>query len=148
MDLYHIHPETTEFTGVTAARQNPLEAPGVFLHPANTTEVGPPAPAGVDEIEVWDGAAWQIDDDFRGQTEYEDATDNSQLVSYIGPINAGWSLTPPAAPAPPTPAQLVADLFEGNEGAKALLVALDDGSLVPGAGIGLAAVKAIIESKV
>ena len=66
--LYVHHPVTSEYLGTCAADPSPLE-PGVWLHPANTTDQEPPE-TGENEAAVWDGSAWQVVFDHRGATYY------------------------------------------------------------------------------
>lgn len=42
MDVFHYHPETSEFLGVSQADENPMR-PGDFLIPAFAATVAPPA---------------------------------------------------------------------------------------------------------
>ena len=55
-EIYNYHPATGEFVGASYADESPLE-PGVFLIPANSTEMKPPAPrAGF--ARIFDGEKW------------------------------------------------------------------------------------------
>jgi hypothetical protein len=49
---------TGAYVGPTVADESPME-PGVWLLPARTTEAEPPE-CGVDEMQQWNGAAWQV----------------------------------------------------------------------------------------
>lgn len=55
-EIYNYHPATAEFVGASYADESPLE-PGVFLIPANATEMKPPAPR-EGFARVFDGEKW------------------------------------------------------------------------------------------
>ena len=60
MHCVHFHPETGIYVGPGTADESPLE-PGVFLIPAHSTTVAPPAaPPG--QQRRWTGAAWVLED--------------------------------------------------------------------------------------
>lgn len=56
--IYHFHPATGAYLGFGVADQSPLE-PGVWLDPANSTRIAPPAP-GEGQQAVWGGASWSL----------------------------------------------------------------------------------------
>jgi len=90
---------TGEYTGTYDAQESPLEQ-GVYIEPSDSTETAPPT-AGVNQVAVFSNKAWVLDDDYRGQTIYDQTTGAPQEVTAIGPIPSGFALTPP----PPTLAQ-------------------------------------------
>jgi hypothetical protein len=57
MIVYSFDPTNMEFIGVADAFESPLE-PGVFLLPANSTEVAPPDFDNVTQICTFNGADW------------------------------------------------------------------------------------------
>lgn len=102
MDIFNYQPDTGEFVGQSTARIDPLETEAqgqnVYLIPANATTVAPPAaPDG--KAAVFDGVAWALVDDYRGQTIYG-PDDETKEVEALGPIDDGWSLTAPTPPVP------------------------------------------------
>lgn len=55
--IYRYHPKTGQYLGSGEADPSPLE-PGVWLYPAHSTDIAPPAEqAGF--VRVWDGGQWQ-----------------------------------------------------------------------------------------
>lgn len=73
--IYHAFDAATgEFRGSGEADPSPLED-GVFLFPANTTEIAPPA-AEAGKAIVWQDDAWNFVPDHRGETWF----DGAQLV--------------------------------------------------------------------
>jgi hypothetical protein len=59
MKIYNYHPETKHFLYVEDAQQSPLEAPGIFLIPANATEIKPPSTK-ENELAIWQEHHWII----------------------------------------------------------------------------------------
>ncbi|MBT0961670.1 hypothetical protein [Denitromonas iodatirespirans] len=59
MDIYHYHPDSGEFIGVSIADPSPLE-PGTYLIPAFATSAPPPEPE-LGKIAAWVGGAWRLD---------------------------------------------------------------------------------------
>lgn len=45
-----------------------------------------------------DGTAWEIVDDYRGQTAYSTETGEPQTIDYLGPVRDGWTLLAPQTP--------------------------------------------------
>lgn len=80
--IYHYSPETGELTGADMARESPLEE-GVYLIPANATDVEPPT-TGENQAVVFSGGLWSLKPDFRGQTWYDTTTRQPVTVSTIG----------------------------------------------------------------
>ena len=101
MNLYNYSAETAEFVGTSPAALDPLESQAqgqdVFLIPANSTAIQPPAVGG-NQVAVWSGSAWSLAEDYRGQTIYETSSGQSVVVSDIGALPEGWSLTQPVIP--------------------------------------------------
>jgi hypothetical protein len=60
MQIYHYHPETGEYIGTGTADVSPLE-PGVWLVPANATQVIPPLPT-AGKVRRWTGTVWALVD--------------------------------------------------------------------------------------
>jgi hypothetical protein len=61
MIVYSFDPTSMEFVGVTDAFESPLE-PGVFLLPANSTEVAPPDFDNVTQFCAFNGTDWTLTD--------------------------------------------------------------------------------------
>lgn len=59
MQVYSFHPGTGFYVGTTIADESPLE-PGVWLMPAHTTEIAPPA-YGDGQLPKWTGSAWTLE---------------------------------------------------------------------------------------
>lgn len=77
------------------ARESPLE-PGVFLIPANATAVAPPeAVAG--KARIFDGAAWTLAEDHRGETVWRKADALAVTVDWIGAVGEGYTALEPCA---------------------------------------------------
>lgn len=64
MIVYSFDPTSMEFAGAADAFESPLE-PGIFLHPANSTEVAPPAFDSATQVCEFNGTAWAV----RARTE-------------------------------------------------------------------------------
>jgi hypothetical protein len=90
--VYRYDKWTGEFVGTELAVQSPLDEPGVWLYPANSTTQPPPQ---VDNglVAVWVDESWQTVEDHRGKTIYKGQS--SATVETIGPVPDGWSLDPP-----------------------------------------------------
>lgn len=59
-DIWHYHPDTFVLLGAGQADPSPLDPPGVWLIPADATDIEPPVvPDG--QQAVFDGA-WQLQD--------------------------------------------------------------------------------------
>lgn len=100
MDIFHYHPDTGEYLGVSEALPDPLEE-GRFLVPAFATDIEPPA-ASEHEVSVFEDGAWSVKPDYRG-TEYWLSHDERHVITEIGEtVPDGASLTrPDPEPAPP-----------------------------------------------
>lgn len=59
MIVYSFDPASLEFVGVAEAFESPLE-PGVFLLPANATEIAPPDFDKAVQICTFNGTAWTV----------------------------------------------------------------------------------------
>jgi len=105
MQVYNYRPDTGEFICATDARESPLE-PGVFLIPANATEVAPPtSAAGV--AYLFQNGGWQSVPDHRGETWYR-ADGSPSVIETLGdPAQSDLLQTEPPAP-PPTQADYAA----------------------------------------
>jgi len=68
MQIYTFDKITGEFLAEEIADENPLEK-DEFLIPANATKIIPPV-AGLNEIAVFDGGAWMLVNDYRGQVHF------------------------------------------------------------------------------
>ncbi len=69
MIIYNYHPVTKEFLSQCEADESPLE-PGVYLIPANATDMAPPT-EGDNQKAVFDNGAWSLKDDYRRHTACE-----------------------------------------------------------------------------
>jgi hypothetical protein len=93
---------TGAYAGVYEAQESPLE-PGVFIEPIFSTDAPPPTP-GENQIAIFAEGAWSLQDDYIGQTVYDQSTGASEVVEALGALPIGFALTPP----PPTLAQVQA----------------------------------------
>ena len=64
MDIYHYHPLSGEYLGSSVADESPLE-PDIFLIPAHSTSLPPPAVL-ENQAAVFDDGSWSIVGDWRG----------------------------------------------------------------------------------
>lgn len=76
-----------------ARPQNPDGSPN-YLWPANATDVPPPL-VGEGQIPVFDGEAWRVEEDHRGQVAYATADGQPRPILAIGPLPEGATLVPP-----------------------------------------------------
>jgi len=109
-NLYHYHPATLEFVGVSIADESPLE-PGVHVVPAHSTLIAPPdAPSG--HVAIWDVVeeSWSVIEDHRGEVWWVIETGGRVTISFLGdPSEHGYThIEPP--PQIPTEYTLPADL--------------------------------------
>ncbi len=91
MKVYY-YDENGIYTGPGLAPPSPLE-PGRFLIPAKAALVEPPE-AGPGQSPVWNGVAWELKPDFRGQTGYNIQTGQEVKIKNIGPWPADLSPEP------------------------------------------------------
>ena len=82
MQIYHYHPATGVLLYASDADQSPLEE-NVFLIPANATDIEPPV-AHANQVPVFSAGAWMLEPDFRGQTWFNTASGQPEMVSVIG----------------------------------------------------------------
>lgn len=68
-----------------------------YLRPARSTPVAPPA-SGPGLVAVFDGSAWSLVQDHRGEVMYSTATKEAKAVTDLGPIPDGWTLSEPLTP--------------------------------------------------
>lgn len=101
--IYNFHPETKQFIGSSLGEPSPLDPPGVWLFPANSTEIAPP-PSEPETAFIWDDAneQWLPVLDLRGQTWW--AGPNVEItIDFLGdPAAQGLLPNNPYVP-PPTP---------------------------------------------
>ena len=105
MRIFHFAPDTGEYLGSGEAQLDPLESKiagqPVYLLPAHATRAEPPE-AGHKQLACWDGEAWRLVPDRRGETYWlPDGT--AHEIATLGE-------TPPAdaldvEPAKPEPTQ-------------------------------------------
>lgn len=108
MIVYAFAPTTGEYIGPDVAFESPLE-PGHFLDPANTTRIAPPA-AQEGKARVWNGSAWSLVPDHRGQVWYggQDGRQPLRIVGLGDPTLEGLTPAPAALTVEETRARLVA----------------------------------------
>lgn len=80
--VYSYSPETGEYIGTTTAQESPRE-PGVYLYPANTTDIKQPV-CGANEVACFVSGAWQIKPDYRNKTYWDTATREKHEIKEIG----------------------------------------------------------------
>ena len=79
MKIYHYHPETKKYVGVSEADRDPLVR-GRFLIPAHATELEPPPETQKNKVAVFVGDAWQlVDTFFTPENELPALTDAEKL---------------------------------------------------------------------
>lgn len=76
-----------------ARLQNPDGSPN-YLLPANATTVQPPLTA-EGQVAVFDGQAWRVESDRRGQVAYAITDGNPSVIQTVGAMPEGLTLTPP-----------------------------------------------------
>ncbi|KAA8734909.1 phage tail protein [Acinetobacter qingfengensis] len=67
------------YTGTTEADESPLE-PGVFLLPANSTEIHPPKAWPEDQWPRFDGQSWQL---ITKPTQQTEKSAEEKLVAFL-----------------------------------------------------------------
>lgn len=65
-----------------------------YMRPARATEVAPPA-GGPGKAQVFDGGAWALLEDYRGQVVYDTATGMPRTLVSLGPIPEGFTYDAP-----------------------------------------------------
>lgn len=83
MLIYHYNPATKEYIGPEQAKKSPLD--DMWLVPAYATMVEPPVVSG-NEVAVWEGEAWEVKEDHRGNVVYDKITAQPSVIDKIGPI--------------------------------------------------------------
>lgn len=108
MLVYSFHPQTGELIGQDVADPSPLE-PNVFLVPAGATSVAPP-PAQAGKARVWNGSAWTLKPDHRGETWFggPDGRQPRVITALGDPTTEGLA----SEPAPPTAEEQKAALLK------------------------------------
>lgn len=93
--VYNYSAVDGSYLGPSTADPSPLE-PGVWLYPAHSTTIAPPA-AGAQQAAVFANGAWGLAPDHRGETWWG-AVGAAVVVTALGdPAASGLSATPPAA---------------------------------------------------
>jgi len=85
MQIYNYDTITTEYVGTSTADESPLE-PGIFLIPANATEIQAPTTE-VGESALFDGSNWNVVEDNRG-TVYWEGLGNTAVQSTMSDFGA------------------------------------------------------------
>ncbi|MBI4804472.1 MAG: hypothetical protein HY795_04470 [Desulfovibrio sp.] len=100
MKLY-IYDEQGAHLGEVEARLSParpqnLDGSPNYLYPANSTELPPPL-VGTGQVPMFDGEAWRVEEDHRGQIAFNTATLQPVWIQNVGPVPEGYTLiTPPS----------------------------------------------------
>ena len=84
MKIYNYVDTTGEYLFESEAGISPLD--GELLIPRNATTIRPPT-AQAKKASVFDGKAWSLVDDFRGETKYAKGTRSPVVIDFLGPIN-------------------------------------------------------------
>lgn len=92
LTIFNYHPETGEFISSSLADKSPLE-PDEWLIPAHATEIEPPQTV-ANQVAVFDGNAWRIDQDFRGLNLYSTENGSRVEVDTIGPMPTNATTDP------------------------------------------------------
>lgn len=91
--VYIYNKITGEYQGSEHALQSPADSPGVWLYPARSTLLEPPA-ANDTHVPCFVAGEWVLTVNHRGEIMYA-ANGDHHLIMGPGPIPEGWSLTPP-----------------------------------------------------
>jgi hypothetical protein len=92
MNIYHYNPVTKEYIGQSVADLDPIDKQPLI--PAFATDIAPPT-QGANQVAQWDGAAWVLVDDYRGQVFY-DATGVEHKIDSLGVApDPAWTTTKP-----------------------------------------------------
>lgn len=102
MLVYNYSGLTGEFLGSTEARKSPLE-PGVYLIPANATDLAPPA-LQEKQAAVFHEGSWHVVDDRRGEAWYQPDGTEITIVDLGDPAQSGL-LADKSQIVPPAPTQ-------------------------------------------
>jgi hypothetical protein len=97
MKIYNYDEETKEYISTEEAQESPLEK-GVYLIPANATELAPPKNK-ANEVSIFDEEKqeWNNFIDNRGKKVYSVVDAISSTVDYIGEIKEGFTLIEPTS---------------------------------------------------
>ncbi|HML55375.1 MAG TPA: hypothetical protein PKC79_14875 [Solidesulfovibrio magneticus] len=99
MKLFYLYDAQGVFLGQGEARlsparpHNPDGSPN-YLQPANATDLPPPL-VGNGQVPVFDGEAWRVEEDHRGQVAYATADGRPLAILAVGALPEGATLTPP-----------------------------------------------------
>lgn len=93
MKVYNYHPEYKHFTGASEADESPLE-PGVYLYPANSTTIAPPAHE-YGKVNVWNGSSWETTEDHRGYCWEIDGAGTLENLDPRSPMPNTTKVEPP-----------------------------------------------------
>ena len=106
MKIYNYHSEYKTYTGSSLADESPLE-PGVFLIPADATQLEPPSFSG-NEIPIFNGTSWEIIENCCGT--YYSTTNQEKIICYN-------PLTPPENTTKEKPPEIPEGFYlEWNDG--------------------------------
>ena len=95
MKIYNYHRVTKEFTSVSDARPDPA-FPGKWLLPACSTAVAPPS-VGAHEVAIFNGVAWEVQQDYRGVPAWSVVDASPVIISAIGPLDDDIVILDPSA---------------------------------------------------
>jgi hypothetical protein len=95
MRIFHYHPVTHEYVGTSEADESPLE-PGVFLIPANATDIEPALP-GDGQVAVFNESTWITNEDHRGLRCWK-ADGTPFTIDSLGPFPDDALPNPPPVP--------------------------------------------------
>lgn len=85
---YSYNTEGNAFLGKYPALKNPRRQ-SEYLLPSMATFVEPPKTKDK-EIAIWNGTTWDIEPDFRGETQINIETKESSIIDYVGEIKSGF----------------------------------------------------------
>lgn len=85
---YSYNTEGNAFLGKYPALKNPRRQ-SEYLLPSMATFVEPPKTK-EKEIAIWNGTDWDIEPDFRGETQINIATKETSIIDYVGKIKSGF----------------------------------------------------------
>jgi hypothetical protein len=82
MNIYSYNSSTGEFVTQSQADESPLE-PGVFLMPANATDIAPPSVAARQTV-VFVSGQWEVKPDYRGVALFSTVDGSQVSITEIG----------------------------------------------------------------
>jgi len=94
MKIYHYDEKTKEFIVESEATESPLEK-GVYLIPANATNIKPLVLKDGFAICFKENKKWEYQEDNRDKTVYSTKDKTSSKVDYLGSIKEGFTLLKP-----------------------------------------------------